>query len=124
MVLFITDGLPTEGVTEREGYSGQRSEGSHAEHCACSPLASGDDVDTFPARSRCPAGYRGVSVYVRPKEDIEQQVSSLYNKITSPVLTALKLDFGNAIVDDMYPSEPLPDLFAGSAAHRRRALPR
>jgi Ca-activated chloride channel family protein len=51
---------------------------------------------------------------VRPNEDIEQKVSSLYNKITSPVLTAIKVDVDGPMLDDMYPAAPLPDLFAGS----------
>ena len=35
---------------------------------------------------------RAVSTYVRPAEDIEAKVASLYGKISHPVLTNLKLD--------------------------------
>ncbi len=111
-VLFITDGLPTEGVTNVKDILANVQKAS-TPNLRIFAFGVGDDVDTYLLDSLS-SGYRGVSVYVRPKEDIEQKVSSLYNKITSPVLTALKLDFGNAIVEDMYPSEPLPDLFAGS----------
>ncbi|MBN1964391.1 MAG: hypothetical protein JW910_07080, partial [Anaerolineae bacterium] len=37
-----------------------------------------------------------------------------YNKISAPVLTNIELDFGDIRVEDMYPGEPLPDLFAGT----------
>lgn len=111
-LLFMTDGLPTDGVTDISQILANV-------HKAATPnlrvfaFGVGDDVNPFLLDSLSSA-YGGVSVYVRPKDNIEQQMSSLYNKITSPVLTAIKLDFGDAVVDDMYPSAPLPDLFAGS----------
>jgi Ca-activated chloride channel family protein len=40
-------------------------------------------------------------------------VSSFYQKISTPVLANLSLDFGDIQVEDTYPY-PLPDLFAGS----------
>ncbi|MCC7446899.1 MAG: VWA domain-containing protein [Anaerolineae bacterium] len=111
-VMFLTDGLPTEGVTNAKDILANIQKGA-TPNLRIFAFGVGDDVDTYLLDSLS-SGYRGVSVYVRPKEDIEQKVSSLYNKITAPVLTALKLDFGDAIAEDMYPAEPLPDLFAGS----------
>jgi Ca-activated chloride channel family protein len=56
---------------------------------------------------------RGASDYVRPGEDIAQTVSGFYEKVSTPVLTNISLDFGDIEVLDVYP-QPLPDLFAGS----------
>ncbi len=58
--------------------------------------------------------FRGAGTYVRPGERIDDEVSSLYNKISAPVLTNISLDFGDMIVEDMYPAAPLPDLFVGT----------
>jgi Ca-activated chloride channel family protein len=112
VVLFLTDGLPTEGVTDTKEILANVSKLARP-NLRIFSFGVGDDVDTFLLDSLS-STYHGVSVYVRPNEDIEQKVSSLYSKINSPVLTALKLDFGDVTVDDTYPGEPLPDLFAGS----------
>ena len=51
--------------------------------------------------------------YVADDEDIEIKVSNFYDKIQSPVLSDLKLDFENIEVYQTYPKD-LPDLFKGS----------
>ena len=57
---------------------------------------------------------RAVSTYVRESEDIEAKVSSLYAKISNPVLANLKLTVGDGIsLSEIYPSQ-LPDLFHGN----------
>src|SRR4029078_11433284 len=62
----------------------------------------------------------GQSEYVRPNENIEQRVSSLFNKIESPVMTDVALKFSldvlktedGAPVNRTYPKDA-NDLFAG-----------
>src|SRR5205807_9010980 len=57
---------------------------------------------------------RALSTYVREHEDIEHKVSSLYSKISNPVLTGLKLHVGPDVkVAEVYPPQ-LPDLFHGT----------
>ena len=112
IVLFLTDGLPTEGQVNPKDILANVQKAA-TPNVRIFAFGVGDDVDTFLLNSLS-STYHGVSIYVRPNESIEEKVSSLYNKITSPVLTALKLDFDKVMVDDMYPSAPLPDLFAGS----------
>ena len=51
----------------------------------------GDDVNAAMLDQLAEAT-RAVSTYVRPAEDIEAKVASLYGKISHPVLTDLKLD--------------------------------
>src|SRR6185295_10594849 len=57
---------------------------------------------------------KALSTFVRPQEDIETKVSSLYNKISHPVLANLKLKVeGEGIsLAEIYPTQ-LPDLFHG-----------
>jgi len=59
------------------------------------------------------ADNRGLTSYVRPQERIDEEVSALFAKIKTPVLTDLELDFGGILVEDMYPPV-IPDLFSGS----------
>jgi Ca-activated chloride channel family protein len=51
---------------------------------------------------------------VRPSERIDEEVQSLYSKISAPVLTDLTLTMDGVVVDSVYPQVPLPDLFAGT----------
>lgn len=111
-ILFLTDGLPTEGITDYKEILANVQKNA-SPNMRIFAFGVGDDVDPFLLDSLSTA-YHGTSVYVRPKDDIEQKVSSLYNKITSPVLTNIKVDYGNMNISDTYPMDPLPDLFAGS----------
>jgi Ca-activated chloride channel family protein len=109
-VLFLTDGLATEGEIEADVILDNL-------HAAARPNVSifafgvGDDVDTFLLDSIV-RDHHGASTYVRPGQRINEEVASLYNKISAPVLTDISLDFGGVTVEDSYPGT-LPDLFAG-----------
>ncbi|CAG1003377.1 MAG: VWA domain-containing protein [Anaerolinea sp.] len=112
VILFLTDGLPTEGVTDSKMIL-ENFRRLAPPNVRLFSFGVGDDVDTFLLDSLS-SNYGGTSAYVRPNEDIENKVSSVYNKITSPVLNALKLDYDGVILEEMLPGAPLPDLFAGS----------
>lgn len=112
VVLFLTDGLPTEGEIEASVIL------DHVESAAPSnarifTFGVGDDVDTF-LLDQLYQMFRGAGTYVRPDERIDEEVSALYNKISAPVLTNLELDVDGVRVEELYPSEPLPDLFVGT----------
>jgi Ca-activated chloride channel family protein len=62
---------------------------------------------------RISADNRGTSVYVEQGDDLEVAVSSYYEKISSPLLSDLKISFRGVEVRDSYPRN-LPDLFKGS----------
>ncbi|MBN1639156.1 MAG: hypothetical protein JW866_09320, partial [Ignavibacteriales bacterium] len=52
--------------------------------------------------------------YISEKEDIEIKISQFYDKVQSPVLTDVTIDYGGGIeVFQIYP-KTLPDLFKGS----------
>lgn len=111
VILFLTDGLPTEGVTE----IGQILANIRATAPGNTRLFSfgvGNDVNTELLDTLAEEN-RGLVSYVRPDERIDEEVSSLYAKIQTPVLTDLEIDFGNVLVEEIYPPE-IPDLFAGS----------
>ncbi len=113
VVLFLTDGLATEGVTNADqiianfGAAATRNTRLFA-------FGVGNDVDTV-LLDTLSSTYGGTSVYVRPQENIEASVSALYSKISAPILASPRLEAdGNVILEDTYPTLPLPDLFAGT----------
>ncbi len=111
VVIFLTDGLATEGVTETDGILDNVADAA-GPNARLFTFGVGDDVNTF-LLDRLAQDYRGTSAYVRPGMDIEEQVSAFYAKISTPLLSDIALDFGEVHVEDTYPY-PLPDLFAGT----------
>ena len=111
MLLFLTDGLPTEGVTQSEQIINNVAAASPS-NVRLFSFGVGYDVDTLLLDSLSQENH-GATTYVKPNQEIDEIVSGFYSKITDPVLTDLYLDFGNITVYDVYP-DPLPDLFSGS----------
>lgn len=112
VVLFLTDGLPTEGVTDTPTILANVKAAAPG-NVRLFTFGVGYDVDTL-LLDQLYQEFRGAGTYVRPEERIDDEVSALYAKISAPVLTDLELDFGGVMVDELYPSAPLPDLFAGT----------
>lgn len=111
VLIFLTDGLPTEGVTEVEQII-ENVKAAAPRNLRLFPFGVGDDVNTV-LLDILAEQHSGSPSYVRPGERIDEKVSSFYAKISMPILTNLELDFGDILVEDTYPSE-LPDLFAGT----------
>jgi len=109
--IFLTDGLPTEGVIDREQILQAFADAAPA-NVRLFAFGVGYDVDTVLLDTLAQA-HHGATTYVAPGESIDEAVSAFYARITSPVLTDLKLDFGRITAYDYYPQE-LPDLFGGS----------
>jgi Ca-activated chloride channel family protein len=111
IIIFLTDGLPTEGVTEADRIIANVSR-QVSENVRVFTFGVGDDVNTF-LLDTIAQDNRGASSYVRPYESIEEEVSTFYAKISMPLLADIELDFGDLRVEETYPY-PLPDLFAGT----------
>ncbi len=111
VLLFLTDGLPTEGVTDIDQIlANTRSNSTH--YLRLFAFGVGNDVNTELLDILAEEN-RGLVSYVRPNERIDEEVSELFAKIQTPVLSNLELDFGNILVEEIYPPE-LPDLFSGA----------
>ncbi len=110
-VVFLTDGLPTVGETHPPTIL-ENIKGALKGSPRVFPFGVGYDVNTQ-FLDRLASENRGTSEYVRPEEDIEVKVSNFYTKISSPLLTDLRIDFGTMKVSEVYP-KVLPDLFKGS----------
>jgi len=110
-LIFLTDGLPTEGVVENQQILDNLG-ASAPKNLRLFTFGVGYDVDTFLLDSLAQA-HHGTSTYVVPGERLDESLSTFYAKISTPVLTDLMVDFGDISVYDLFPS-PLPDLFRGS----------
>lgn len=109
-ILFMTDGLPSEGVTDRDSIiANVRAEAQP--NARIFSFGVGDDVNTILLDSVAQS-FGGATAYVRPTQRIDEEMASLYNKISSPVLSDVALDFGGVLTELQYPQE-LTDLFAG-----------
>jgi Ca-activated chloride channel family protein len=111
VIIFLTDGLPTEGVTEIDQIL-SNVEATAPGNVRLFPFGVGDDVNTV-LLDTLAEQQRGATGYVRPDERIDEEVSGFYSKISTPVLADIELDFDDVLVEDTYPY-PLPDLFAGT----------
>jgi Ca-activated chloride channel family protein len=110
-VVFFTDGCPTIGETDPEKIL-RNVASKNTANTRIFTFGVGDDVNAT-MLDRLAEQTRAVSTYVRPAEDIEVKVSSLYGKISHPVLADLKLAVTNDVrLVDVYPPQ-LPDLFQG-----------
>jgi Ca-activated chloride channel family protein len=111
IVIFLTDGLATEGVVETDRILNNVASAA-GPNSRLFTFGVGNDVNTL-LLDRLAQSHRGVSAYVRPGMDIEEEVSAFYAKISTPLLSDIRIDFSEIHVDDTYPY-PLPDLFAGT----------
>ena len=110
-IVFMTDGLPTVGETNIGKIIRNVSE-KNKNKIKLFTFGVGYDVNTV-LLDKIAASNRAVSDYIEPKENIEQRISSFYDKISHPVLTDLSIDFGSIDVEDVFPKK-LTDLFKGS----------
>ena len=110
-VLFLTDGLPTAGTTDTADIL--RNIGrANALRSRIFVFGVGDDVNTE-LLDRLSSDHRGTSVYIGETEDLERALSGFYEKISSPLLSDLAVDFTGIETSQVYP-RTLPDLFKGS----------
>ena len=111
VVIFLTDGLPTVGVTDESQIVNNVAKSNQANtRIFC--FGIGTDVNTH-LLDKITEETKAFSQYVLPEEDIEVKVSNFYTKIKEPVLSNPRLTFPEgAHVTKLYPS-PLPDVFKG-----------
>jgi Ca-activated chloride channel family protein len=110
VIIFLTDGLATEGEVRTEKIIEMVNDRAK-ENVRIFTFGVGYEVNTT-LLDTVSQSHHGTGSYVRPDEDLEQALSSFYEKISTPVLADVAIDFGQVRVSDTYPY-PLPDLFAG-----------
>ncbi|HIE97110.1 MAG TPA: VWA domain-containing protein [Fuerstia sp.] len=116
-VLFFTDGLPTVGETNENAIAATVGQANKV-NARIFSFGVGYDVNSR-LLDRLSKDQRGTSVYVKPDEDIEVAASNVFRKVSSPVMTDVRITFAGAnydgrgnLVTRTYPSD-LTDLFRG-----------
>jgi len=118
-VLFLTDGLPTVGEMNELNIA-KNAAAANRVSARLFTFGVGFDVNSR-LLDRLSRDQRGQSVYVKPNENIEAQVATLYNKIGSPLMTDISLTWefdqpadaaAPPALSRMYPKQ-LTDLFLG-----------
>ncbi len=111
-IIFLTDGLPTEGETNIENII-ENIQAAAQPNVRIFTFGIGDDVDTF-LLDTIATTFNGIGSYVRTNQRIDEVLASFYNKISAPVLTDVTLTVDGVMVESLYPAAPLPDLYAGT----------
>ncbi len=113
LLIFLTDGLPTAGITDENEIINRASDANGAQEARFHVFGVGYDVNTHLLDAL--AAQNGGSVtYVQPGENLELVLSDFYRRIANPVLTDVTLRFEGLAATEVYP-RALPDLFAGSS---------
>ena len=111
VVLFLTDGLPTVGVTiEKQIREAAAKENPHQRRVFT--FGVGVDVNT-PLLSALARGARGTAAFVLPGEDVEVKVGSVSRRLTGPLLadvTLISTEPGR--IQDLLPVK-MSDVFEG-----------
>ncbi len=91
-LIFLTDGLPTEGVTDSQSILSNFSANA-PDNLRLFAFGVGYDVDTI-LLDTLSQDHHGRSTYVQPGMKLDEILSSFYNGISTPVLTSLDMSFG------------------------------
>ncbi|MFT5059200.1 MAG: Ca-activated chloride channel family protein [Planctomycetota bacterium] len=117
IVLFLTDGLPTVGLTS-EIEIRDMVKAANTAHQRIFTIGVGKDVNV-PLLDRISDESRALGTYVLPGEDVETKVAGVFKRLSGPLLSQIELEvfdesgqLTTRALREMFPS-PLPDLFEG-----------
>ena len=112
-VIFLTDGLPTVGIDSPEGIL-EVAERAAPERTQLFAFGVGYDVDTILLDALAQA-FVGSSHYVAPEQHIDTEVATLFEQVSTPVLSDVVISIDGVDTWDLAPAE-MPGIFAGNQA--------
>ncbi|QDT31662.1 VIT domain-containing protein [Thalassoglobus polymorphus] len=107
-VLFMTDGRPTSGET-KEALIAEAARQANGVRARVMSFGVGYDVNSR-LLDRISSDHHGLSEYVRPDQDIEEHVAKVFNRISSPVMTNVKISYE---FDKSKPGKPVNRVYPG-----------
>jgi uncharacterized protein YegL len=110
IIVFLTDGLPTAGVTNTASIR-SNIKSANEESTAIFSLGFGNDVD-FPFLEALSLENYGHAVRIEEGADAGEQMTNFYDTISTPLLKELNFRY-DGLVTDIYPSH-VDQLFEGS----------
>ena len=108
IIVFLTDGRPTAGVTKPARILENVAK-ANRNLSRIFVFGVGYDINDH-LLDKMAADNGGTRNYVEPHEDIEAAVSSLFRKMNEPVLVDVGINFGQIVTKELTPKN-LPDLF-------------
>ena len=113
LLIFLTDGLPTAGITDGTLIASLVAQTNEWVDARLHTFGVGYDVNTH-LLDRLAESNNGSVTYVQPGENLELVLTDFYRRIASPLLTNVEVEFEGMTVSDLYPQQ-LPDMFQGSS---------
>ena len=110
-IVFLTDGLPTVGIEDAASILDVAESGDPG-RTQLFAFGVGYDVDTILLDSLARA-FVGTSHYVTPEEQIDTEVGRLFERISTPVLTDVRVSIEGGAVSALAP-EGITGIFAGT----------
>jgi Ca-activated chloride channel family protein len=110
-LVFLTDGLPTVGITNKETIIKNAKEANN-QGIRIFTFGVGYDVNTH-LLDTLAQKHGGTATYVEPKENIEVAISSFYSKIARPLLSKVTLKIKGVEAYSLYPKE-IQEIFSGT----------
>ena len=112
MVVFITDGKPTIGITDTKKLLDNISDKT-VEQSRIFTFGVGDDINTH-LLDKITNKTRAYRTYIAEGEDITKSISRFFDKVSSPVLTDIEIKSSNIRLEEIFPRN-YPDLFKGGS---------
>jgi len=109
IILFLTDGQPTVG--ERDASVIASNVAKQRGSCRLFTFGVGADLNVSLIEQLALEG-RGTASFVRPEESVERAVGIVASRLTSPLVTDVRVHGDGVRLLKMHPSGPL-DIFAG-----------
>jgi len=110
MIIFLTDGLPSAGVQD-EGEIRRNLQSANRDGIRIFSFGVGFDVNTRLLDGLAKTS-NAFSDYISPQENIEEKISTFYEKVRYPVMSNLEYSFRGVEAHALSPHR-LPDLFKG-----------
>jgi Ca-activated chloride channel family protein len=110
IMIFVTDGAPTVGERSPEKIVEQVTRQNAGTRIFV--VGVGNDVNAH-LLDRLAEVTDGSSEYFAPREELDAKVAALYDRLSHPVLSGVKVIFGEAAAHQVLPSK-VPVLFKGS----------
>jgi len=109
-VILLTDGQPTEGITDVDGIV-ELSRALNDGKTRVFSFGIGYDVNTT-LLGKLTSDSGGDTLYVRPGDSVSVAVEGFFARISAPALTSPQLGAEGIEMSALYPAK-MPDLFAG-----------
>lgn len=110
VIVMLTDGLPTEGVTNTGAIRSNVLDANEAE-VSIFTLGFGNDVD-FDFLTAMAFENNGVAVKIAVNEDASEQITGFYDTISTPLLKDIMISYSDN-VHDIYPTY-VRQMFSGT----------